>query len=116
MACRRARRATSTRSAGPARRASPPRGAARSPGARISRPSARLQLSQRVAFPSMVVAIAGGHGQVALHLERVLSNAGHEPLALIRNQDHEGDVRAAGAEPVLCDMEREDDLSPFVEG
>ena len=54
----------------------------------------------------MKVAIAGGHGQIALRLERLLSRRGDDVAALIRNPDHADDVRAAGAEPVLCDLER----------
>jgi uncharacterized protein YbjT (DUF2867 family) len=63
----------------------------------------------------MDVAIAGGHGKVALHLERLLADSGHRARALIRNRDHDGDVREAGAEPVLCDLEREADLSRYVQ-
>lgn len=54
----------------------------------------------------MKVVIAGGHGQIALRLERVLSARGDEVAGLIRNPDHAGDLRAVGAEPVLCDLER----------
>ncbi|UYM05620.1 SDR family oxidoreductase [Solicola gregarius] len=53
----------------------------------------------------MHVAIAGGHGQIALHLERELAAAGHTSTAIIRNPDHADDVRAAGAEPVVLDLE-----------
>jgi uncharacterized protein YbjT (DUF2867 family) len=51
------------------------------------------------------VAIAGGHGKIALHLERLLSEGGHSVRALIRKPDHIDDVRAAGAEPVEFDLE-----------
>ncbi|UPK73570.1 SDR family oxidoreductase [Nocardioidaceae bacterium SCSIO 66511] len=54
----------------------------------------------------MHVAIAGGHGQIALHLERELAAAGHTSTAIIRNPDHADDVRAAGAEPVVLDLEK----------
>jgi uncharacterized protein YbjT (DUF2867 family) len=64
----------------------------------------------------MDVAIAGGHGKIALHLERVLADSGHRVRALIRNPDHEADVREAGAEPVPCDIENQDDLAPCIEG
>lgn len=64
----------------------------------------------------MEVVIAGGHGQIALHLERLLADSGHRVRALIRNPEHEDDVRAAGAEPVLCDIEQQDDISSCVEG
>src|SRR4051794_32582003 len=64
----------------------------------------------------MDVAIAGGHGKIALHLERLLSQSGHGVCGLIRNRAHEAAVHAAGAEPVLCDMEAVDDLAPFIDG
>src|SRR3954469_1047800 len=64
----------------------------------------------------MNVVIAGGHGKIALHLERLLADSGHRVRALIRRRDHDSDVREAGAEPVLCDLEREDDLSHYVSG
>jgi uncharacterized protein YbjT (DUF2867 family) len=62
------------------------------------------------------VVIAGGHGKIALHLERLLADAGHRVLALIRSRDQDSDVREAGAEPVICDLEQEDDLSHYVRG
>jgi uncharacterized protein YbjT (DUF2867 family) len=62
------------------------------------------------------VVIAGGHGQIALRLGALLSARGDAVRSLIRNPDHEADVRATGAEPVLADMERLDDLAALVEG
>ena len=56
----------------------------------------------------MEVLIAGGHGQIALRLERLLAQAGHRPRGLIRNPAHAKDLEAAGAEPVLCDLEHDD--------
>ena len=53
----------------------------------------------------MDVAIAGGHGKIALRLERLLSGAGHRVRAIIRNPDHAADVEGAGAEPVVLDLE-----------
>src|SRR3954452_4469780 len=64
----------------------------------------------------MDVVIAGGHGKIALHLERLLADSGHRVRALIRQRDHDSDVREAGAEPVMCDLEQEDDLSHYVQG
>lgn len=52
------------------------------------------------------VVIAGGHGKIALRLERLLAGRGDAVVALIRNPAHAEDVRAAGAEPVVCDLER----------
>jgi nucleoside-diphosphate-sugar epimerase len=51
------------------------------------------------------VAIAGAHGKIALRLGRRLAERGDTVLGLIRNLDHAEDVRAAGAEPVVCDLE-----------
>jgi uncharacterized protein YbjT (DUF2867 family) len=66
----------------------------------------------------MLVAIAGGHGQIALRLARVLTGRGDEVRSLIRNPDHADDVRATGAEPVVCDLENvgDDDLANAIAG
>jgi nucleoside-diphosphate-sugar epimerase len=53
----------------------------------------------------MDIVIAGGHGQIALHLERLLSEEGHTVRGIIRNPDHADDLRAAGAEPLVADLE-----------
>jgi nucleoside-diphosphate-sugar epimerase len=52
-----------------------------------------------------MVAIAGGHGKIALRLTRRLSARGEEVVGLIRNADHADDVRAQGGRPVVCDLE-----------
>jgi nucleoside-diphosphate-sugar epimerase len=57
----------------------------------------------------MRVAIAGGHGQIALRLAKVLSQRGDEVVALIRNPDHADEVRQAGAEPSVVDLEHASD-------
>jgi nucleoside-diphosphate-sugar epimerase len=57
----------------------------------------------------MLVAIAGGHGQIALRLTRLLSERGDDVRSLIRNPDHADDVRDAGGDPVVCDLEEADD-------
>jgi uncharacterized protein YbjT (DUF2867 family) len=66
----------------------------------------------------MLVAIAGGHGQIALHLTRMLNARGDRVRSLIRNPDHGDDVREAGGEPVVCDLEAADDqtVAQAVEG
>jgi uncharacterized protein YbjT (DUF2867 family) len=51
------------------------------------------------------VAIAGGHGQVARRLARLLVERGDRVRGLIRKPEHESALRADGAEPVLCDLE-----------
>jgi uncharacterized protein YbjT (DUF2867 family) len=62
------------------------------------------------------IVIAGGHGQIALRLARLLSARGDAVRSLIRNPGHAAGVHATGAEPVLADMEELDDLAEFVEG
>lgn len=56
----------------------------------------------------MRVVIAGGHGQIALQLERVLAERGDSPVGIVRNPDHVHDVEAAGAEAVVLDLEEAD--------
>lgn len=51
------------------------------------------------------VVIAGGHGQIALRLERLLTARGDEVAGIIRRPEHAGDLLAAGAEPIVCDLE-----------
>ncbi|MGW0466823.1 NAD(P)H-binding protein [Streptomyces sp. NPDC003027] len=53
----------------------------------------------------MRIVIAGGHGQIALRLERLLSAGGHEAVGIIRRPEQAEDLRAAGAEPVVLDLE-----------
>src|SRR5580698_7950589 len=53
----------------------------------------------------MRVVIAGGHGKIALLLERLLAERGDEAVGLIRNPAHAAEVEKAGAEAVLCDLE-----------
>jgi uncharacterized protein YbjT (DUF2867 family) len=53
----------------------------------------------------MRMVIAGGHGQIALRLERLLAARGDSAAGLIRNPAQADDLRAAGAEPVLLDLE-----------
>lgn len=58
----------------------------------------------------MDVLVIGGHGKVGLRLLRLLARDGHHSRGVIRNADQAGDLQAAGAEPVLCDLESGDDL------
>jgi uncharacterized protein YbjT (DUF2867 family) len=53
----------------------------------------------------MRIVIAGGHGKIALILERLLSQRGDAVAGLIRNPDHAADLRAAGAEGLVVDLE-----------
>lgn len=53
----------------------------------------------------MRIVIAGGHGQIALRLSRLLAARGDEIAGMIRRPEQAGDLLAAGAEPVVCDLE-----------
>jgi uncharacterized protein YbjT (DUF2867 family) len=62
------------------------------------------------------VAIAGGHGRIALLLGAMLARRGDSALGLIRDPGQEGDLHAAGVEPALCDLEGGDDVAAAVRG
>jgi nucleoside-diphosphate-sugar epimerase len=64
------------------------------------------------------VAIAGGHGQIARRLARLLVARGDRVRGLIRNPDHAEDLRSDGSEPVLCDLEAADvaDVAEAIDG
>jgi uncharacterized protein YbjT (DUF2867 family) len=66
----------------------------------------------------MRVVIAGGHGQVALHLERMLAERGDAPVGVIRKPEQAEDLERIGAEPVPLDLEQAsvDDLAQVVSG
>jgi uncharacterized protein YbjT (DUF2867 family) len=53
----------------------------------------------------MEVAIAGGHGKIAMRLTRLLDARGDGVRSLIRRPEHAEEIRDAGGEPVLCDLE-----------
>lgn len=59
----------------------------------------------------MRVVIAGGHGQIALRLTRVLNTAGHEVVGVVRNPDHEIDVISAGGRAAVLDLEQADEAA-----
>jgi uncharacterized protein YbjT (DUF2867 family) len=54
------------------------------------------------------VVIAGGHGQIALLLEKLLAERGDTPVGLVRNPDHAEDLAEVGAEAVVLDLEKSD--------
>lgn len=53
----------------------------------------------------MDVAIAGGHGRIALQMTRMLTDAGEVVRSLICDPAQAADVEAAGGRAVLCDLE-----------
>lgn len=54
----------------------------------------------------MRVVIAGGHGKIALILERLLADRGDSAVGLIRNPDQVADLEAAGAQAAVLDLEQ----------
>ena len=56
----------------------------------------------------MRIVIAGGHGQIAQQLERLVSADGHEVVGMIRSPEHVRDLEAAGAEGAMIDLEDTD--------
>lgn len=65
----------------------------------------------------MDVVVAGGHGKVGLRLLRLLAARGDRARGLIRNPEHARELEAAGAVPVLCDLERDEvDVAAAVAG
>jgi uncharacterized protein YbjT (DUF2867 family) len=53
----------------------------------------------------MRIVIAGGHGQIALRLERLLAARGDEVAGIVRRPEQAGELREAGAEPIVLDLE-----------
>jgi uncharacterized protein YbjT (DUF2867 family) len=57
------------------------------------------------------IVIVGGHGKVALHLARILTEQDdpkNQVTSVFRNPDHADDVTATGARPVVADIENLD--------
>ncbi|GAA1736904.1 NAD(P)H-binding protein [Brachybacterium phenoliresistens] len=53
----------------------------------------------------MKITLIGGHGKVALLAEPLLTQAGHEVRAVIRNPEHGAEVEATGAQAVVADAQ-----------
>lgn len=56
----------------------------------------------------MRIIIIGGHGKVALMAAPLLANAGHEVVSVIRNPEHAAQIKEAGAQPLVLDIEASD--------
>jgi uncharacterized protein YbjT (DUF2867 family) len=54
----------------------------------------------------MRVLIAGGHGKIALRFTKLLADRGDTAVGIVRNPDHVADVRAAGGDAVVLDLEK----------
>ena len=53
----------------------------------------------------MNVVIVGGHGNVAMRLEKLLADRGDSPRGIIRKTEQADDLEAIGAEPIVLDIE-----------
>ena len=56
----------------------------------------------------MDVAIAGGHGQIALHISRMLTQRGDTVRGIIRSEAQADDLDDVGATPVVLNIEESD--------
>jgi nucleoside-diphosphate-sugar epimerase len=61
---------------------------------------------RRSSIEPMKIAIAGGHGQIALILERLITDAGHDAIGIVRNPAHVSDVEQTGARALVADLEQ----------
>lgn len=52
------------------------------------------------------IAIVGGHGKIARLLIPLLVDAGHTPVALVRNPEYAPELQGLGAEVVILDIEK----------
>ena len=66
----------------------------------------------------MRVVVAGGHGKIALILERLLSERGDTVAGFIRNPAHSADLESAGAQAIVMDLENTsvDDVAAALRG
>jgi len=53
----------------------------------------------------MRIVIAGGHGQIAMRLAKLLAARGDLPVGIIRNPAQVDGLCAVGADPAMCDLE-----------
>lgn len=62
----------------------------------------------------MEITIVGGHGSIAMLLHPILKRKGHEVRGIIRKKEQADDLRKAGAQPIVCDIEEQEDISEAV--
>lgn len=62
----------------------------------------------------MKITIVGAHGSIAMLLHPMLIEAGHSVRGIIRKEEQADDLRRLGVEPVIADIEKEDDISEAV--
>src|SRR5689334_6498587 len=56
----------------------------------------------------MKIAIAGGHGQIALLTTKLLTASGHEVWGIVRNPEHSADIEEVGGKALVLDLEQSD--------
>ncbi len=66
----------------------------------------------------MRIVIAGGHGQIARQLGRLVAAAGHQPVGMIRKAEQVPDLDQDGIEPAMIDLEHTDvdEMTEIVRG
>lgn len=66
----------------------------------------------------MRVAIAGGHGQIAVKIQQLLAEAGHVAVGIIRDPEQAADLLVVGGIPLVIDLENTtvDTLAADLEG
>lgn len=62
----------------------------------------------------MKITIVGAHGSIAMLLHPMLIEAGHTVRGIIRKEEQSEDLRKLGVEPVVADIEKQDDISEAV--
>ena len=56
----------------------------------------------------MRIVTAGAHGQIARQFGRLVAQAGHDPIGIVRKPEQVPDLNADGVEAVLLDLEDTD--------
>jgi uncharacterized protein YbjT (DUF2867 family) len=64
----------------------------------------------------MNVVIVGGHGQVAMRLEKILAERGDSPRGIVRKTEQADHLEKIGAEPIVLDIENVDDIDDAFAG
>lgn len=62
----------------------------------------------------MKITIVGAHGNIAMLLHPMLIEAGHSVRGIIRKKEQADELRELGVEPVVADVEKQDDISEAV--
>ncbi len=62
----------------------------------------------------MRITVLGAHGKIGMLLHPIFRSNGHSVTGIIRNPDHSEAVQKAGAHPVVCDIEKTDDISEAI--